>query len=135
LLVLGDDVAFVRAVGAAVPGVEVRAGLGTAAWIACIAGARALVTPDSGAAHVAGMTGVPCVDCFAPSASVAYDAARWRPWAAPSRVHVLDPSRSAAETAGRLVAALDALDAVGEPAVRGRDGSEPGRESHGSASV
>jgi ADP-heptose:LPS heptosyltransferase len=53
-------------------------------WLAAIASAAALVTPDTGAAHAAGILGVPVVDLF--------DADRfeqlsrqWRPWAAPSR--------------------------------------------------
>ena len=54
-------------------------------WKRLIAGADALVTLDSGAAHVAGMTGTPCVDLFASSPHVAADIARWAPWAAPSR--------------------------------------------------
>ena len=41
------------------------------AWKRLIGGAPALVTPDSGAAHVAGMLGVPCVDLFAADRHVA----------------------------------------------------------------
>ena len=55
-------------------------------WKAAIAGARALVAPDSGALHVAGMTGTPTVAVFPPIAEFALQAARWAPWAAPSRV-------------------------------------------------
>ena len=40
-------------------------------WKRLIAGADALVTLDSGAAHVAGMTGIPCVDLFASGPHVA----------------------------------------------------------------
>jgi ADP-heptose:LPS heptosyltransferase len=61
-------------------------------WKRTIAGARALVTLDSGAAHVAGMLGVPCVDLFATDRHVAADVRRWAPWAAPFRALVVtDP--------------------------------------------
>lgn len=52
------------------------------AWKNAIAAARAVVAPDSGAVHVAGMTGTPVVACFAP-AHFAVQSARWSPWAAP----------------------------------------------------
>ena len=59
----------------------------------------AVVTPDSGAAHLAGMAGVPCVDLFEPSPHVAYDVLRWRPWAAPCRTLVLGPDPAAGAAA------------------------------------
>jgi ADP-heptose:LPS heptosyltransferase len=98
-LVLGDDPVFARAI-AEEAGVEAELGLDVAAWKAAIAGASALVTPDSGAAHVAGMLGVPCIDCFAPENGRA--PARWSPWAAPFRTVVLDPVRTPAQTGARL---------------------------------
>ena len=49
---------------------------------AVIGGARPVVTADTGAAHVAGMLGVPVVDCF-PERDAPAQIARWRPWAAP----------------------------------------------------
>jgi len=98
-LVLGDEPAFAREIAGAA-GVEVAAGLDLPAWKAAIAGARALVTPDSGAAHVAGMLGVPCVDAFA--AENAGAPARWSPWAAPFRTVTLDPARTSAQTGVRL---------------------------------
>lgn len=52
-------------------------------WKAQIDGARAVVTPDTGAAHLAGMLGVPVVDVF-PEADAAAQMARWRPWASPT---------------------------------------------------
>lgn len=57
-----------------------------APWKAAIAAAAALVAPDSGAIHVAGMTGTPVVAVFPPMQL--YDAwiARWAPWAAPHRI-------------------------------------------------
>lgn len=53
-------------------------------WVAAIDGAAALVTTDTGAAHVAGMLGVPVVDIF-PDAGFETQVRRWRPWAAPYR--------------------------------------------------
>ena len=55
-------------------------------WKAAIAHARALVAPDSGALHVAGMTGTPTIGVFPPVADFSLQAARWTPWAAPSRI-------------------------------------------------
>ena len=44
-----------------------------------------VVSTDTGAAHVAGMLGVPVVDVF-PDRDFAAQARRWRPWASPSRL-------------------------------------------------
>jgi len=55
-------------------------------WKEAIAAARALVTPDSGALHVAGMTGTPVVAVYPPSRNYALQVARWAPWAAPHRI-------------------------------------------------
>jgi ADP-heptose:LPS heptosyltransferase len=54
-------------------------------WKASIAAAKALVAPDSGAVHVAGMTGTRVVACFSPK-HFALQTARWSPWAAPNRI-------------------------------------------------
>jgi ADP-heptose:LPS heptosyltransferase len=67
-------------------------------WKAAIAAAAALVAPDSGAVHVAGMTGTPVVAVFPPMRR--YDAwvARWAPWATPHRIVRADegwPARAA----------------------------------------
>ncbi len=110
VLVLGDDPALAGRVAAACGG-EAATGLDLRAWKAAIAGARALVTPDSGAAHVAGMLGIPCVDCFAPDDPRA--PARWSPWAAPYRILELDPMRSAAQIGASIADAVDALPAAG----------------------
>jgi len=56
------------------------------AWKNTIAVASALVAPDSGAIHVAGMTGVPTVAIFPPGRTLAMQVSRWRPWAAPYRI-------------------------------------------------
>ena len=67
-----------------------------ASWKAAIASAPAIVTPDSGALHVAGMVGTPTVAVFPPSRDFALQVARWSPWAAPHRIVRADagwPSR------------------------------------------
>jgi ADP-heptose:LPS heptosyltransferase len=55
-------------------------------WKAAIAAAPAIVTPDSGALHVAGTVGTPVAAIFPPSRAFALQTARWSPWAAPHRV-------------------------------------------------
>jgi len=57
----------------------------TRAWIGAIDAGAALVSPDTGAANLAGMIGVPVVDVFADRD---FDAQtrRWRPWASSSIV-------------------------------------------------
>jgi ADP-heptose:LPS heptosyltransferase len=67
-------------------------------WKGAIAAAVALVAPDSGAVHVAGMTGTPVVAVFPPMRL--YDAwvARWAPWATAHRIVRADegwPARAA----------------------------------------
>jgi len=104
----GDDGPFVHDVARAC-GVEGFASLSVAGWKSHLAAARAIVTPDSGAAHVAGMLGVPCVDCFAPAPATVRDVARWRPWAAPYRAIVLDPARERVAIAAVLANAVDEL--------------------------
>jgi ADP-heptose:LPS heptosyltransferase len=56
------------------------------AWKAAIAAAVALVAPDSGAIHVAGMTGTPVVAVFPPMLQFDAWIGRWSPWAAPHRI-------------------------------------------------
>jgi ADP-heptose:LPS heptosyltransferase len=109
VLAIGDDPEWLVEI-ARESGAGLRANLSLKAWKACIAGARALVTPDSGAAHIAGMLGVPCVDCFPMRTTTVRDIARWHPWAARYRAHVLDPAHDRAETGGALAqAALELL--------------------------
>jgi ADP-heptose:LPS heptosyltransferase len=60
-------------------------------WKAAIGAAPAIVTPDSGALHVAGMIGTPVIAVFPPGRSYALQAARWAPWAAPRRLIRADP--------------------------------------------
>jgi ADP-heptose:LPS heptosyltransferase len=56
-----------------------------ARWKNAIAASPAVIAPDSGAVHVAGMTGTAVVACFA-SEHFALQTGRWAPWAAPNRV-------------------------------------------------
>jgi ADP-heptose:LPS heptosyltransferase len=53
-------------------------------WVRALANAAPLVTVDTGAAHVAGMIGVPVVDIF-PDAGFERQVRRWRPWASAYR--------------------------------------------------
>lgn len=53
-------------------------------WLGELAAAALVVTPDTGAAHVAGMLGVPVIDIFEADAFERLSH-QWRPWAAPSR--------------------------------------------------
>ena len=71
-------------------------------WKEAIAAARALVAPDSGALHVAGMVGTPTVAVFAPIAAFVLQTARWRPWAASCAV-VRAEGEWPSATAGALV--------------------------------
>jgi ADP-heptose:LPS heptosyltransferase len=71
-------------------------------WKSAIGAAAAIVTPDCGALHVAGMVGTPVVAVFPPEAQSAARAARWAPWAAPHRILRADdgwPSRAVAALA------------------------------------
>ena len=70
-------------------------------------GARLVVTPDTGAAHLAGMLGVPVVDCF-PDADAPAQIARWHPWAAPYLALVAGELRGSGGVA-RMASAVDAL--------------------------
>ena len=63
-----------------------------APWKAAIGAATAIVTPDSGALHVAGMVGTPVVAVFPPDRRYELQVARWAPWAAPHRVVRADES-------------------------------------------
>jgi ADP-heptose:LPS heptosyltransferase len=73
-------------------------------WKDAIASAAVVIAPDSGALHVAGMTGTPCVAVFPPTGDFALQTARWSPWAAPHRI--VEASSGWPE---RVVAAVTAL--------------------------
>ena len=51
-------------------------------WKSAIAAAAVLIAPDSGAVHVAGMTGTPVVAAFEAAPKIRLQSARWAPWAA-----------------------------------------------------
>ncbi len=74
---------------AAVADVAVEYFAELAPWKTAIASAKALVAPDSGAVHVAGMTATPVVAVFA-AAHFALQTGRWSPWAAPYRLVKLE---------------------------------------------
>lgn len=69
-----------------------------APWKDAVTAAPALVTPDCGALHVAGMVGTPVVAVYPPSRRFALQVARWAPWAAAHRIVRADsnwPARAA----------------------------------------
>jgi ADP-heptose:LPS heptosyltransferase len=74
-------------------------------WKALIAGARAVVTPDGGAAHVAGMTGAGCIDLFPDGPDVASALQRWYPWASRTWTIAVTP-RVAESFAEQLIAGV-----------------------------
>ena len=88
------------------PALDIEAPATTRAWIAAIDAAAALVSPDTGAAHLAGMIGVPVVDVF-PDAGFDAQTRRWRPWASSSIVVRASEVARAPETL--IAQALDAL--------------------------
>ena len=59
-----------------------------ATWIERVASAQMLLTPDTGAAHVAGMVGTKVIDCFPNNTTQAFRD-RWRPWASPAIVYTM----------------------------------------------
>jgi ADP-heptose:LPS heptosyltransferase len=63
-------------------GIAVKRYQSVSSWMRSIASSRALLTPDTGAAHVAGMVGTAVIDVFPNGASRRFQD-RWRPWAAP----------------------------------------------------
>jgi ADP-heptose:LPS heptosyltransferase len=83
---------------------------GLSRWLGAIASAGALVSPDTGAAHAAGMLGVPVVDVFE---TERFDqlSRQWRPWAADSRCIAKPPYAAGAELplGDRIGAALSEL--------------------------
>lgn len=88
---------------------------GVPQWLGAIDTLAALVTPDTGAAHAAGMLGVPVIDVFD---GLRFDqlSRQWRPWAAPHHCVVKPvaetgvPERFGAEL-GAAAARLRELDA------------------------
>jgi ADP-heptose:LPS heptosyltransferase len=118
LLAGPDDAGQARAVMEALPSQQRDAGMIRSAetptlrrWLGAIGAARALLTPDTGAAHAAGMLGVPVVDVFGP-VRFSQLSRQWRPWAAPSRCLVqpenatLDAAHEFGEAIGAALADL-----------------------------
>jgi ADP-heptose:LPS heptosyltransferase len=104
LLASSAEAVYARALADAV-GLEISYFDELGPWKAAIAAAPAIVTPDSGAMHVAGMIGTPVVGVFPPERRYALQVARWSPWAAPHRIVRADdgwPAR-AADAAGALL--------------------------------
>jgi ADP-heptose:LPS heptosyltransferase len=99
------DEGLARAVMEQVPSGDVESGRaalvapsGLAGWLGSLERAGVVVTPDTGAAHAAGILGVPVVDLFEPE-RYAQLSRQWRPWAAPSRCLVKPPYTAGAEAA------------------------------------
>jgi ADP-heptose:LPS heptosyltransferase len=67
-------------------GMPVERFAGLEPWKSAIGAAPVIVTPDSGALHVAAFVGTPVVAVFPPGRSFALQVARWSPWAAPYRI-------------------------------------------------
>jgi ADP-heptose:LPS heptosyltransferase len=88
------------------PALAVEAPATTRAWIAAVDAAAMLVSPDTGAAHLAGMIGVPVVDVF-PDAHFEAQTRRWRPWASSNIVLRASEVARAPETL--IGQSLDAL--------------------------
>jgi len=95
----GSELAYARRIARAAA-IEIDAFDSLAPWKAAIASAAALVAPDSGALHVAGMVGTPTVAVFPPVHGYALQLARWAPWAAPYRAVRADGDWPAAAAAG-----------------------------------
>jgi hypothetical protein len=106
-----NEAAFAREIGAAC-GLDVTVTDTSAAWKALLAGARAVVTPDSGAAHVAGMAGIPCIDLFPDTPDAAAALRRWYPWASPRVWAIAVTGRVAKQFTEQLLAGLDYLGAT-----------------------
>ena len=67
----------------ATAGIAVERFIALGPWKEAIANAAAIIAPDSGAVHVAGMVGTPTVAVFPPIRDFELQLARWAPWAAP----------------------------------------------------
>jgi len=85
LLSAQSEAPYAQRIGAAA-GVGVSSFASLDPWKNAIAASTAIVTPDSGALHVAGMIGTRTVAIFPPQRGYALQVARWAPWAAPHRI-------------------------------------------------
>ncbi len=108
----GRDVRYIAApserdaLAARFPAVAITAPPTTRDWVATIDAAAALISTDTGAAHCAGMLGVPVVDVF-PDEHADAQIRRWRPWASTSIV--LRAGQLARAPHTLVTQALDAL--------------------------
>jgi ADP-heptose:LPS heptosyltransferase len=121
LLCAGSDAGLALAVmeripeGLAAGRVVLAAPTTMRSWLGSIAAAGAVVTPDTGAAHAAGMLGVPVVDLF-DRERFEQLSRQWRPWAAPSRCLIKPEQADGAEEA----LARDVAQAIAELIPPGR---------------
>lgn len=88
LLCSPNDEDFARALVAQMPAadraaIQLATSTSMAAWFGALHSLDALLTPDTGAAHAAGMLGTPTVDLFE-SDGFERLSRQWSPWAAPS---------------------------------------------------
>jgi ADP-heptose:LPS heptosyltransferase len=110
------DERYARTIAAAA-GIPLSIGAGLGPWKEALAGARAVVTPDGGAAHVAGMCGVPCIDVFPATDDGAARMRRWYPWAS-RRVWALEASRRVTDALPQQVlAGVAYADSEGAPSL------------------
>ncbi|HEV2037329.1 MAG TPA: glycosyltransferase family 9 protein [Candidatus Eremiobacteraceae bacterium] len=87
----------------AAAGIEVLASLSLPRWLGALRAAAAVVTPDTGAAHVAGMLGAGVVDLF-DEPDYERLSQQWHPWAGVSRCLVKKAWRAGIETSlGRQI--------------------------------
>lgn len=98
--------AEIAAERARLPAFTIDAPPTTRAWIDAIDGAATLVSTDTGAAHLAGMIGVPVADVF-PDRHFDVQTQRWLPWASSSIVLRASELSRAPETL--IAQALDGL--------------------------
>lgn len=102
--------------------VRLLAALSLPQWIGAIDTLDTLVTPDTGAAHVAGMLGRRVIDVFDPH-DFERLSAQWHPWAGSWRSHAkrpLDMTWDAAAYGRFLAAEVRALRAAPSPALEPR---------------
>lgn len=91
--------------GLALEGVELRAGQSFGQWAETIADADLLVSPDTGAVHLAAAVGTPVVVAYEAS-TYEHCSRQWAPWMVESRSVV---KGAPAETVDQLLAAVEEL--------------------------
>lgn len=91
--------------------IRVVSGLSLPQWVGLLSAIDVLVTPDTGAAHVAGILGNKIIDIF-DDAQFERLSAQWRPWAGTWRCHAKpNPMKAEAAAYGRFLASeIRALD-------------------------